>query len=82
MKKFTREEIEKKVNELLVDKLRIDESEIRSDDKFADDLGADSLDAVEKVMEFEKEFCFDLSAGDMYALVQYTVVVERKCKQS
>jgi acyl carrier protein len=87
MKKFTREEIEKKVNEILVDELGIDKSEIRSEANLENDLGADSIDAVELTMEFEKEFYIDFSDEEMYASVQYTVgdiydLVERKCKQS
>lgn len=54
MKKFSRQEIETKVNEVLVDKLGISESEVRPETKLEDDFGADSLDAVEIVMELER----------------------------
>lgn len=49
-------EIESKVRSIIVDKLSVDESEVKDNANFEYDLGADSLDAVELVMEFEKEF--------------------------
>lgn len=39
-----------------MDKLGVEESEINDDASFTNDLGADSLDTVELIMEFEKEF--------------------------
>ena len=73
MKKFTRQEIESKVNEILVDKLGIDVSEIRNDAQMEADLNADSLDAVELVMEFEKEFYITIKDEDMDAMTQWNV---------
>lgn len=49
-------DIEKKVKEIIVDKLSVDESEVKNEASFANDLGADSLDTVELIMEFEKQF--------------------------
>ncbi len=45
-----------KVKQIIVDKLGVDESEINNSASFTNDLGADSLDTVELIMEFEKEF--------------------------
>ena len=45
-----------KVKAIIVDKLGVDESEVTIAASFTDDLGADSLDTVELIMEFEKEF--------------------------
>ena len=45
-----------KVKAIIVDKLGVDESEVTITASFTDDLGADSLDTVELIMEFEKEF--------------------------
>lgn len=45
-----------KVKEVIIDKLGIEDSKIQSKSSFVDDLGADSLDTVELIMEFEKEF--------------------------
>ena len=55
-------EISSKVKAIIVDKLVIDESEVTDGSNFMSDLGADSLDTVELIMEFEKEF--DLQIPD------------------
>lgn len=49
-------EIEQKVKAIIVDKLGVEESEVKNEASFSNDLGADSLDTVELIMEFEKEF--------------------------
>ena len=49
-------EIQSKVVAIIVDKLGVDESEVKPEASFTNDLGADSLDTVELIMEFEKEF--------------------------
>ena len=49
-------EIESKVNAIIVDKLGVEASEVMPEASFTNDLGADSLDTVELIMEFEKEF--------------------------
>jgi len=49
-------EVAKKVREIVVNKLGVDESEVVDTASFTNDLGADSLDTVELIMEFEKEF--------------------------
>ena len=49
-------EIEAKVKAIIVDKLGVDEGEVKAESSFTNDLGADSLDTVELIMEFEKEF--------------------------
>lgn len=53
---MTREEIIAKVTAIVVDKLGVNPSEVTLDATFAGDLNADSLDTVELIMEFEKEF--------------------------
>lgn len=45
-----------RVKKIIVDKLGVDESEVTTESSFVNDLGADSLDVVELIMEFEKEF--------------------------
>jgi len=45
-----------KVKAIIVDKLGVDHAEVTSEASFTNDLGADSLDTVELIMEFEKEF--------------------------
>ena len=49
-------DIEAKVKAIIVDKLSVDESEVKNEASFANDLGADSLDTVELIMEFKKQF--------------------------
>jgi len=49
-------EIATKVKAIIIDKLGVDEKEVTSEASFTNDLGADSLDTVELIMEFEKEF--------------------------
>ena len=50
------ENLENKIKEIIIDTLGIEESEITESASFTNDLGADSLDTVELIMEFEKEF--------------------------
>lgn len=57
--------IEEKVKQIIVDKLGVDEGEVTREASFQNDLGADSLDTVELIMEFEKEF--DISIPDEQA---------------
>ena len=49
-------EIASKVQKIIIDKLGVEESEVVATASFTNDLGADSLDTVELIMEFEKEF--------------------------
>ncbi len=55
-------EIQEKVKNIIVDKLGVDAKEVTPEASFTNDLGADSLDTVELIMEFEKEF--DLQIPD------------------
>ena len=55
-------DISSRVNAIIVDKLGVDENEVVPSASFTNDLGADSLDTVELIMEFEKEF--DLQIPD------------------
>ena len=49
-------EVTERVKAIIVDKLGVSESEVTPEATFTHDLGADSLDTVELIMEFEKEF--------------------------
>jgi acyl carrier protein len=49
-------DIASRVKKIIIDKLGVDESEVTNEATFTNDLGADSLDTVELIMEFEKEF--------------------------
>tara|TARA_X000001036_G_scaffold369440_1_gene355521 strand:+ start:187 stop:465 length:279 start_codon:yes stop_codon:yes gene_type:complete len=49
-------DISSRVTAIIVDKLGVDENEVVTTASFTNDLGADSLDTVELIMEFEREF--------------------------
>lgn len=49
-------EVASRVKAIIVDKLSVEETEVTPEASFTNDLGADSLDTVELIMEFEKEF--------------------------
>ncbi len=53
-------EIAERVKSIIVDKLGVSESEVTPAATFQQDLGADSLDTVELIMEFEKEFSIQI----------------------
>ena len=56
--------IESKVKAIIVDKLGVEESQVTLDASFTADLNADSLDTVELIMEFEKEFGISMPDED------------------
>jgi acyl carrier protein len=62
-------DVASKVKAIIVDKLGVDESEITPTASFTNDLGADSLDTVELIMEFEKEFGISIPDGDTTKIV-------------
>ncbi len=57
--------IAERVKKIIVDKLGVDENDVTPEASFIQDLGADSLDTVELIMEFEREF--DVSIPDEQA---------------
>ncbi len=71
--------IEAKVKQIVADRLGVEESQVTPEASFANDLGADSLDTVELIMEFEKEFNLEIqdeeveqieTVGDVIKLLQ------------
>lgn len=75
-------EIGSKVQKIIVDKLGVEESEVVATASFTNDLGADSLDTVELIMEFEKEFGISIpddqaekiqTVGDAIAYIEANV---------
>ena len=75
-------EIEDKVINIIVDKLGVEKTEVKLDSQFTNDLGADSLDTVELIMEFEKEFGISIpddmaekigTVGDAIAYIEENV---------
>jgi len=57
-------DLKSKVTEIVVKKLGIEESQVTDTANFIKDLGADSLDTVELIMEFEKEFDVTIEDAD------------------
>jgi len=57
--------VAEKVKAIIIEKLGVEESEVTPEASFTNDLGADSLDTVELIMEFEREF--DISIPDEQA---------------
>lgn len=75
-------DIEARVKAIIVDKLSVGEDEVKNEASFANDLGADSLDTVELIMEFEREFCISIpddksekiaTVGDAIAYIEENV---------
>lgn len=57
-------EVRGKVVDIIVNKLGVEESQVTDEASFTKDLGADSLDTVELIMEFEKEFDLTIDEAD------------------
>ena len=57
-------EIQSKVVSIIVDKLGVSANEVTPEANFTVQLGADSLDTVELIMEFEKEFGIQIPDED------------------
>jgi len=54
-------EINERVQSIIAEKLSVDIADVTPEKSFTNDLGADSLDTVELIMEFEKEFGISIS---------------------
>jgi acyl carrier protein len=57
-------ELAEKVKDIIVEELGVEREKLTDDASFMEDLGADSLDTVELVMAFEKEFNIDIPDED------------------
>ena len=75
-------DIASRVKAIIVDKLSVEDSEVTNEASFTNDLGADSLDTVELIMEFEKEFGLSIpddqaekisTVGDAIAFIEASV---------
>ncbi|HRG67963.1 MAG: acyl carrier protein [Saprospiraceae bacterium] len=75
--------IAERVKKIIVDKLAVDEAEVTIEASFVNDLGADSLDTVELIMEFEKEFDTSIpddQAEKIQTVGQAIAYLEANCK--
>ena len=52
--------VEERVKDIIVEELGVEREKLTAEASFMEDLGADSLDTVELVMAFEKEFDIDI----------------------
>ena len=75
-------DVASRVKAIIVDKLSVEESEVTNEASLTNDLGADSLDTVELIMEFEKEFGLSIpddqaekisTVGDAIAYIEANV---------
>ncbi len=57
-------EIASRVKAIIAEKLNVELSEVKDEASFTNDLGADSLDTVELIMDFEKEFSISIPDED------------------
>ncbi|WP_259288506.1 acyl carrier protein [Candidatus Karelsulcia muelleri] len=62
-------EIFLKIKSIIIEKLGVDEKKVIPEASFINDLGADSLDSIELIMEFEKEFQIIISDDDKFMTV-------------
>ena len=77
-------DISTRVKSIIIDKLGVEESEVTNEASFTNDLGADSLDTVELIMEFEKEFNIaipDDQAEKISTVGQVISYIEQNAKQ-
>jgi len=63
---MTRQDIEKKVTDILVDKMGVEPEDVKNEADFIEDLGGDSLDLVEVMMEVEREFRISVTDEEEY----------------
>ena len=74
-------EVASRVKAIIVDKLSVEETEVTNEASFTNDLGADSLDTVELIMEFEKEFGISIP-DDQAEKIQLLVMLLLISKQT
>ena len=73
MKKYSRDEIESGVREVIARCMDLETDEVKNDDLMKEDIGCDSFDCVELVMELEKEFGINIPDNEVDAAAGWTV---------
>ena len=73
MKKYSREEIENSVREIIAQVMQLETDEVKLDDLMKEDIGCDSLDCVEIVIELEKEYDINIPDNECDAAAGWTV---------
>ncbi len=80
---MTRQEIEEKVKNFLVEELEFDAETIKPEARLKEDIGVDSLDFVDIVVIVEKTFGFKIKAEEMTnvkTFSQFCDYIEEKIK--
>ena len=73
MKKYSREEIESGVREVIASVMGLKTDEVKNDDMMKEGIGCDSIDCVEIVIELEKEFGISIPDNEVDAAAGWTV---------
>ena len=73
MKKYSREEIESGVREVIASVMGLETDEVKNDELMKEDIGCDSIDCVEIVIELEKEFDINIPDNEVDAAAGWTV---------
>jgi acyl carrier protein len=73
MKKYSREEIESGVREVIASVTGLKTDDVKNDDLMKEDIGCDSIDCVEIVMELEKEYDINIPDNECDAAAGWTV---------
>ena len=73
MKKYSREEIENGVREIIAKCMQLETDEVKNDDLMKEDIGCDSIDCMEIVIELEKEFGISIPDNECDAAAGWTV---------
>lgn len=74
---MTKEEVTKKVIDVISEQLGKPVEEIKMDNSFVEDLGADSLDSVELIMELEETFDIEIPDSEAEQITTVGIAVER-----
>lgn len=74
---MTKEEVTKKVIDVISEQLGKPVEEIKMDNSFIEDLGADSLDSVELIMELEETFDIEIPDSEAEEITTVGIAVER-----
>jgi acyl carrier protein len=69
---MTRQEIEEKVRNFLIEDLEIEEETIAPEARLKEDMGIDSLDFVDIVVIVEKNFGFKIKPEEMAGVDTFT----------
>lgn len=73
MKKYSREEIESGVREVIASVMDLETDEVKNDDLMKEDIGCDSIDCVEIVMGLDAEFSISIPDNEVDAAAGWTV---------